>query len=313
MTSYSTNLKSWGDAGSEYPNGYSYLEGEQPVDAWDNFFNANVINDLNHLINLTNSRLDSGTGASRPSSPTNGEEFYDTDTGVLEYYDNVGASWRTLATRDWVLNSSGINDADFLDGFDSSEFAILAQNETVTGSYTFDQPTTFNSSIDIYAAQGHIDYFESDNTDKNWRTEVQNGTFRVYEMGVDEQLAIDPGGLVRHPNGASFGADVNMNGNQFSDVHSVQSGDTLARLNLNAGAADIALQTGGQGGGAASIYDNYNSQDIAQFSEGGNVYIPNGNLETQNGWVTTSGSSRRIHVSDTDPGGSNDDIWLKPN
>lgn len=66
MASYSTSLISWGATGQAYPTGYSYVEGEQPVDAWDNFFNDNVFDDLTHLINLTNARLadESGTEAS---------------------------------------------------------------------------------------------------------------------------------------------------------------------------------------------------------------------------------------------------------
>jgi len=57
MPSYSTNLKTWGSSGTEYPNNYNYVEGEQPVDAWDNFFNSNVVSDIEHLISVTNNEL----------------------------------------------------------------------------------------------------------------------------------------------------------------------------------------------------------------------------------------------------------------
>jgi len=57
MPNYSTNLKTWGSSGAEFPDNYKYTEGEQPVDEWDNFFNSNVVNDIEHLINVTNNSL----------------------------------------------------------------------------------------------------------------------------------------------------------------------------------------------------------------------------------------------------------------
>lgn len=57
MPSYNTNLKTWGSTGQEYPDNYDYVEGEQPVDAWDNYFNYNVVEDIAHLINVTNNEL----------------------------------------------------------------------------------------------------------------------------------------------------------------------------------------------------------------------------------------------------------------
>lgn len=52
--SYSSNLKSWGATGSEYPDGYSYVEGEPPVDEYDNFIMHNLIEDVQHTINEVN-------------------------------------------------------------------------------------------------------------------------------------------------------------------------------------------------------------------------------------------------------------------
>lgn len=63
MANYTSNLKTWGSTGQEPPDNYNYVEGEQPVDAWDNWLNSNVITDLEHLINLTNARLADENGA----------------------------------------------------------------------------------------------------------------------------------------------------------------------------------------------------------------------------------------------------------
>lgn len=97
MANYSTNLTTWGDTGASYPAGYSYLDGEQPVDAWDNFTNYNLIEDVKHLISLTNDRLESTKGTTRPTSPEEGQLFFDTDGDLLEVYD--GAAWFTVAKK----------------------------------------------------------------------------------------------------------------------------------------------------------------------------------------------------------------------
>lgn len=57
MPNYSTDLKTWGSSGEEMPDNYSYVEGEQPVDEWDNYFNSNVVTDIEHLIDVTNNEL----------------------------------------------------------------------------------------------------------------------------------------------------------------------------------------------------------------------------------------------------------------
>lgn len=63
MPDYSTDLKTWGATGQEHPDGYNYVEGEQPVDAWDNFITHNIITDVNHLINVTNDELLAADGS----------------------------------------------------------------------------------------------------------------------------------------------------------------------------------------------------------------------------------------------------------
>lgn len=212
MTNYSSNLTAWGSSGSEYPSGYSYMEGEQPVDAWDNFFNSNVYNDLDHLIDLTNSRLDSTRSSAQPTSPTAGQEWYDVDNGELGFYDDVGAAWKTVATQDWVLNEATSSDADTLDGYDSSEFAVRAENEIISGAWDFDSRTTFNDGVDIYATDSHINLFETDNSDKQWSVEVDSNEFRVGETGANDWFRIAPGGTVNMPGGLEVAQSIGITG-----------------------------------------------------------------------------------------------------
>jgi len=105
MANYTTNLKTWGSTGQEYPTNYSYVEGEQPVDAWDNFVNSNIITDLDHLIALTNDRLESDTGTSHPSSPEVGHISYRTDGVVtteeeIFFYDSGAGVWHRFMKAD---------------------------------------------------------------------------------------------------------------------------------------------------------------------------------------------------------------------
>lgn len=63
MPSYSTQLTTWGSSGQEPPDGYSYVEGEQPVDAWDNFVAYHIAEDINHLVDVTNNDLLAADGS----------------------------------------------------------------------------------------------------------------------------------------------------------------------------------------------------------------------------------------------------------
>jgi hypothetical protein len=76
MPNYSTSLKTWGATGQEFPDGYNYEEGEQPVDAWDNFFNSNVIDDIEHLIDVTNNDLMAVDGSTDLSGSLSDDDGY---------------------------------------------------------------------------------------------------------------------------------------------------------------------------------------------------------------------------------------------
>jgi hypothetical protein len=118
MANYSTNLKTWGGTGEAFPDGYSYVEGEQPVDAWDNFVNYNLISDVSdHLIPLTNSRIETDKGASgnEPNSPETSHLYSDEGNEVLRRWNDTASVWRNIATEYWVNNSADVPNADYAD------------------------------------------------------------------------------------------------------------------------------------------------------------------------------------------------------
>lgn len=114
MANYNTNLKTWGATGSEYPDGYNYVEDEQPVDAWDNYLTSNLVSDIQHLIALTNDRIESEKGGSgnEPASPEDGHFYYDQGNERLEVWNSATSSWETFAklggdTMQGVLDMGG--------------------------------------------------------------------------------------------------------------------------------------------------------------------------------------------------------------
>lgn len=135
MANYNSNLKTWGATGSEYPDGYSYEAGDQPVDAWDNYVNSNLVNDIQHLIALTNDRIetDSGTSGNEPASPENGHFYYDTTNERLKVWDSTAASWVTFLDRGGD-SMNGVLDMSGYQIEDSGGNLTLASTVNVTGT-----------------------------------------------------------------------------------------------------------------------------------------------------------------------------------
>jgi len=109
MSSLSSSLKQWGATGSEYPNGYNYLEGEQPVDEWDNFLTYNLIEEVHALQSVVNDRMESDVtgGGSHPGSPEVGHVSHRTDPSNLPssdeatfVYDGSNSVWHRLMQAD---------------------------------------------------------------------------------------------------------------------------------------------------------------------------------------------------------------------
>lgn len=158
MPSYNTNLKTWGSTGQEYPDSYNYTEGEQPVDAWDNFLTSNLINDIEHLIDVTNDEFVTrdGTLAMNNDLPLGGNNI----VGVQDINDDDGN-----AVYDYSNNhvpqerveqgpGSGL-DADTVDGFDSDGLGgewktVDEKNTTLTNVDSSGTSITLNADSSSY-------------------------------------------------------------------------------------------------------------------------------------------------------------------
>lgn len=137
MANYSTNLKDWGATGEEYPSGYKQVVQEEPVAEWHNFLFNNTIEDLQHLIGLTNERIESDKGveSNRPSSPETSHIYHNQDTNRLEEYDSSASAWydhlrRQGDSMEGALDMAGHN----ID--DSVGTLTLGSDANVTGQLT---------------------------------------------------------------------------------------------------------------------------------------------------------------------------------
>jgi hypothetical protein len=129
MADYTTNLKAWGSTGQVFPDNYSYIENEAPVDAWDNFVTHNLITDVrSHLIPLTNSRIETDYGLSggEPSSPEPSHLYHDTDNESLSFWDLTNSSWHRVLTADGDTLTGALN----FDGNSAQNVGSLSMSGT---------------------------------------------------------------------------------------------------------------------------------------------------------------------------------------
>lgn len=250
MANYSTLLKTWGDTGSEYPDGYSYLEGEQPVDAWDNYLIYNVVEDLQGLIDTTNNRVESEKGAAggEPASPEDSHLYYDEDNERLEHYDAAASAWHGVMKVDGDTMQGALD----MGGYGISNTGAIELGGTLKAS---GNGVTGVSSIAKPDTDNYLDF-----TDPT--------TGKLLRLGDNGDITVPNGSLIM--DGESTGD---------GDIRGVESiyadGMAIASLRTN--------------GGPWRVFDSTNGQVISIFREGGNVEIPNGDLD-----FSDSGSIKNI-------------------
>ena len=200
MANYTTLLKTWGDTGSEYPDGYSYLECEQPVDAWDNYLIYNVVDDLQHLLDLTNDRVetDKGLAGGEPASPEASHLYHDTDNGRLSFWDAAQSEWHGLMKIDGDTMEGALN----MGGYGVSNVGALEMNGNLTVGGTVDgvDVSVFKTDYDSHIHDGrYYTETESDNRFINEGDEVPHAVYAstadVPALNKGDAVYIDGDGL----------------------------------------------------------------------------------------------------------------------
>lgn len=143
MSDLQSNLKQWGAQGTEYPDGYNYLEGEQPVDEWDNHLTYHTIEEIHSLQSVVNDRIESDSGTSVPGSPETPHLFYDTDDDAYKLY--TGSEWHRLVWGDAAALTGNLD----LQGnsiTSSSGTTNIATDTSISGDATIDGSVTANGA-----------------------------------------------------------------------------------------------------------------------------------------------------------------------
>lgn len=190
---------------------------------------------------------------------------FDVDIDTGEAF--VGGRWMARDTTTTVTLASGTNNQTVYAGWESS-----AANSVVIGL-----DSAFSSSDD--GRRTPIWEFDTDGSGVTTATQVHDTEpIHPHASDSDSLAGVDSSNYARTDVSEVFNAGISLSGNQVTDVGAVDSSASSAQLNLNPGGrADISLHSTASDS-YVQMWDDYNSQVIAEFNVGGNVVIPNGNL-----------------------------------
>lgn len=233
MADIQFNVPIWGDQGSVWPDGYYYVEGEAPVDAWDNKFNYEVSRVLkNDVVPRLNNLLEMTKGTTRPSTPEEGQLFWDIDgvnddgTPQLDIRSEENQQWYTFATKTWVQSNASSYDSDRVDGLHLDEFAMNRR--------------TFH----VYAA-------DSSSTEYNKICKISDGSnneqggFRAYIVNANDFVKTTP-------------YTITLTGNVRTSTYDIQHWTEGTRLTDGTKNADfIVTETAGTGANGENEYYLY--------------------------------------------------------
>lgn len=254
---YQTDLSNWGATGTEPPANYSYEEGEQPVDAWDNWFNSTVISELTDVIDLINDIDNDTDGVVDDSDQFSGTAPSDGTNGQFLQTDGSTTLWQGLAfvqsTRPTV---------------DGSGRTWIRTRETNSISYSTD--TVSNTTAAEIAIHGNVLYVAFDDTNEVGAYDYLTGNeIWRHSLHSNSVHCVDSNGSYI-ASGDSFGNVYVANASDGSQVSTHQhhgGGNIVFDVRLGAG----TVYSGGQDNNvyAAAISDG--SQQWSHSQHAGSV------------------------------------------
>ncbi len=307
MANYDTLLETWGATGSVYPSGYSYIEGEQPVDDWDNFFAYNTIEDLNHLISLTNKRVESGSGTAFPSSPSDSHTFYRSDDERLYAWNSTTSTWDGLLKVNGDTYQGDLNlDGHVLEGVGSLS---MAGDADLSGNDLTDS-TGGNLLYDASAGHVPLNALEQQDVTVNAGSHLSGGgTISLggsVSVDVEDDFLLNTGDRVtgelvseRSASSRAFTATDSSSGDKFSIRVSGTNTFQLVGYDSSDGAWDY---------NSALSYDPGN----ARWSFGSLPSVNGNNMATQS-WVESSADVPNADYADNSGslGGVSSSGWTR--
>jgi hypothetical protein len=300
MASITSDLSGWGSQGTSPPGGYNYLEGEQPVDEWDNYVAYHLIDELHELQTLANDRIetDKGASGSEPGSPETAHLYYDTDNERLEAWDDSTSSWHGLMRVDGDT-MQGVLD---MGGYAISNVGSLALsgNTDLSGNDLVDGGTTVWDSSNGYIPQSSL---QQDSVTVNAGNQLTGGG--TVALGNSITINLDEGA------GSGLNAD-QIDGKHYSDIQS------WVNNNADVPNADYADSAGDA--------DTVDGEHASAFADSGHLHdgryvLENG--DTMTGRLTIQNTALGLDLSPTNrmrlpkyagtPSSSTADVWYDTN
>lgn len=292
MADYDTLLKTWGATGSVYPSGYSYVEGEQPVDDWDNFFAYNSIEDISHLISLTNERIESGSGTSFPTSPETSHGFYRSDNERLYTWNSTQTEWDGLLkvngdTLEGDLDAGG----NVLSGIGALN---LAGDTDLSGNDLKDS-TSGKLLYDSTAGNIPLNALEQDEVTLNAGSHLSGGG--TISLGGSLSVDIDDDFLLN--TGDRVTGELVSERPASSRAFTATDSSTGDKLSLRVGGSNTFQLVGYDSSDGAWDYNSSLSYDpgSAKWKFGSLPSVNGNNIATQT-WVDSQSSSVDVRTSD---------------
>jgi len=229
------------------------------------------------------------------------ERVDDRVSNLLVAGSNISLTYDDVAnTLTIAVDEVGLN-ADTLDGYDSSYFAALSENETITGDWTFSGSTVFSGSVSFSGSTVGIDHNDLKNIGVNSHTDIDN---HISDSSIHfTESSIDHGNLLGlndddHPQYAHLGQDETISGSwNFSNTLTISA----QHLKLTHGSAYLSMDnTGDSGKGIKKITCN----------DGGGNWNFRGGCYYNSGYIyeTTNNGATAIEQNFE---GCNGEIYLK--
>lgn len=237
------------------------------------------------------------------------------DTSVRVLGEHIGVQNNRYETSD----SSGqpVDQADNaanLGGLSASSYAVLSQDEVWSGRPTFQDGAVIDTNNQNDPALEIIGANAVDATGLSVVSDADSGQDDdgIIMYGLLDPQTTSPGtgdtvlvakgdgrvGINRYSpvsaldvmGDANIRGEIGLHNHDINNINSLNGNDGQeVRINQGGG-SDIALAMAGSGGtGMISVRDTGNNS-IMDFNDGGEVDVPNGNIETQNGFCITNAS-----------------------
>lgn len=205
--------------------------------------------------------------SSGPLSVANGIDLTGSSSNTIESYSTMYLQTSSGSPSDIVLDPTGNVGID--------------ANTSITGDLDMQEGQIKNigTGNTKFLSDGDLQFTTSGteirDSGDNSAIDFQNNYFRTQtRMDVESGLRME--------------STLDANGNNINNAADIHSNNDQAEIRLLDGT--VSVESGGGGSDVIQWYDDSNGRDILRGTEGGNVDIPNGNLDMNSNQINNVGS-----------------------